>query len=139
MKQSHASNQDNQIDRKVIATDKAPKSIGPFSQAIQAGDYVFVSGQGAFNPTTENLVEGGIKEQTKQVLLNIQSILEESGSSLERIVKISVFLSDWVYFKDMNEVYAEFFKKDPPARSTIQGQRYPEGHLVAMEAIALSR
>jgi 2-iminobutanoate/2-iminopropanoate deaminase len=128
-----------QIDRHVISTDKAPKSVGPFSQAILAGDFIFVAGQGAFNPSTGNLVEGGIKEQTRQVIRNIKTILESAGSSLERTVKMTVFLSDWVYFKEMNEAYAEFFTTEPPARSTVQGERWPEGHLVAMEAIALAK
>ena len=130
---------DQKINREVISTDKAPKSVGPFSQGIRAGDFIFVSGQGAFIPSTGALVEGGIKEQTRQVLRNIQFILEEAGSNLERIVKVTVFLTDWKYFKEMNEAYAEFFQTDPPARSTIQGERWPEGHLVAMEAIALAR
>lgn len=140
MEQSQQSNQKEEpINRKVITSDKAPKSIGPFSQAIQAGDFIFVSGQGAFVPATGKLVEGGIKEQTRQVIENIQTILETAGSSLRRVVKVSIFLTDWKYFKEMNEAYAEFFKSDPPARSTIQGQRFPEGHLIAMEAIALGK
>lgn len=132
--------QDEQIiKREVISTDKAPKSVGPYSQAIRAGNFIFVAGQGAFNPLTGVLVEGGIKEQTRQVLRNIQTILEAAGSNLERTVKVTVFLSDWKYFKEMNEAYAEFFKTNPPARSTIQGERWPEGHLVAMDVIALSK
>lgn len=140
MEQSQQSNQkEESINRKVITSDKAPKSIGPFSQAIQAGDFIFVSGQGAFDPATGKLVEGGIKEQTKQVIENIQTILETAGSSLKRVVKVSIFLTDWNCFKEMNEAYAEFFKSDPPARSTIQGQRFPVGHLIAMDAIALAK
>lgn len=127
------------IKREVISTENAPKSVGPYSQAIRAGDFIFVAGQGAFNPLTGVLVEGGIKEQTRQVLRNIQTILEAAGSNLEKTVKVTVFLSDWKYFKEMNEAYAEFFKTNPPARSTIQGQRWPEGHLVAMDVIALSK
>lgn len=130
---------EQKIKREVISTDKAPKSVGPYSQAIRAGDFIFVAGQGAFNPLTGNLAEGGIKEQTRQVLRNIQTILEAAGSNLERTVKVTVFLTDWKYFKEMNEAYAEFFKTNPPARSTIQGDRWPEGHLVAMDVIALSK
>ena len=134
-----ASAQDQQIiKREVISTDKAPKSVGPYSQAIRAGEFIFVSGQAAFNPLTGVLVEGGIKEQTRQVLRNIQTILEAAGSNLERTVKVTVFLTDWKYFKEMNEAYAEFFKTNPPARSTIQGERWPEGHLIAIDVIALS-
>ncbi len=138
----HASAQDQneqKIKREVISTDKAPKSVGPYSQAIRAGDFIFVAGQGAFSPLTGILVEGGIKEQTRQVLRNIQTILEAAGSNLDRVVKVTVFLTDWKYFKEMNEAYAEFFKTNPPARSTIQGDRWPEGHLVAMDVIALSK
>ena len=126
-------------EREVISTDKAPKSVGPYSQAIRAGDFIFCAGQGAFDPVTGKLVEGGIKEQTRQVLRNLQAVLESAGSGLDRVVKVSVFLTDWKYFKEMNEAYAEFFKTNPPARSTIQGERWPEGHLVAMEAIALAK
>ena len=121
----------------VVSTDKAPKAFGPYSQAIRAGDFIFCAGQGAFDPVTGGLVEGGIKEQTRQVLRNLQAVLEAEGSGLDRAVKITVFLSDWKYFKEMNEAYAEFFKSNPPARSTIQGERWPEGHLVAIDAIAL--
>ena len=125
------------LEREVIFTDKAPKSVGPYSQAIRAGDFIFCAGQGPFDPTTGKLVEGGIKEQTRQVLRNLQAVLEAAGSGLDRAVKLTVFLSDWKYFKEMNEAYAEFFKTNPPARSTIQGERWPEGHLVAIDAIAL--
>ena len=123
----------------VISTSKAPKSVGPFSQGIRAGGFIFCSGQGAFEPATGQLVEGGIKEQTRQVLRNIRAVLEGGGSGLDRVVKVTVFLSDWKYFREMNEAYAEFFSTDhPPARSTVQGERWPEGHLVAMEAVALA-
>jgi len=122
----------------VIATDQAPKAVGPYSQGIRAGGLLFCAGQGAFVPATGRLVEGGIKEQTRQVLRNLQAILEAGGSGLDRVVKVTVFLSDWKYFKEMNEAYAEFFCTDhPPARSTVQGARWPEGHLVAIDAIAL--
>lgn len=130
---------EKKIKREVIFTDKAMKPVGPYSQAIRAGDFIFVAGQGASSPTTGVLVEGGIKEQTRQVLRNIQTILEAAGSNLERTVKVTVFLTDWKYFKEMNEAYAEFFKTNPPARSTIQGERWPDGHLVAMDVIALSK
>ncbi len=123
----------------VISTSNAPISVGPFSQGTRAGGFIFCSGQGAFEPTTGRLVEGGIKEQTRQVVRNLQAVLEAGGSGLDRVVKVTVFLSDWSYFKEMNEAYAEFFGTErPPARSTVQGERWPEGHLVAMEAIALA-
>ena len=123
----------------VISTGKAPKSVGPYSQATRAGGFIFCAGQGAFEPATGQLVAGGIKEQTRQVLRNLQAVLEAGGSGLDRVVKVTVFLSDWKYFKEMNEAYAEFFATDhPPARSTVQGERWPDGHLVAIEAVALA-
>ena len=122
----------------IISSRKAPKSVGPFSQGIKAGGFIFCSGQGAFEPSTGKLVSGGIKEQIRQVLQNIQAILEAGGSGLDQVVKVTVFLSNWKFFKEMNEAYTEFFADHPPARSTIQGERWPEGHLVAMDAIALA-
>ena len=123
----------------IISTRKAPKSVGPYSQATRAGGFIFCAGQGAFDPATGQLVAGGIKEQTRQVLRNLQAVLEAGGSGLNRVVKVTVFLSDWKYFKEMNEAYAEFFGTDhAPARPTVQGERWPEGHLVAIEAIALA-
>lgn len=124
----------------IIRTKNAPTSVGPFSQGTRAKGFIFCSGQGAFDPVTGKLVAGGIKEQTRQVLRNIEAVLKAGGGDLDSIVKVTVFLSDWKYFKEMNEAYAEFFDSDrAPARSTVQGDRWPEGHLVAMEAIALER
>ena len=123
----------------VISTSEAPASVGPFSQAIQAGGFVFCSGLGALDPATGRVVEGGILAQTRQVLRNLQMVLEAAHSGLDRVVKCTVFLADWKYFKEMNEAYAEFFREgSAPARSTICGERWPEGHLVAIEAIALA-
>jgi 2-iminobutanoate/2-iminopropanoate deaminase len=128
------------IDIDIVRTDAAPKPVGPFSQGTRGGGFVFCSGQGAFDPATGGLVAGGIKEQTRQVLRNVQTVLEAGGSGLDRVVKVTAFLSDWKYFREMNEAYAEFFGTDrPPARSTVQGARWPEGHLVAMDAIALTK
>lgn len=122
----------------VIKTKSAPVSVGPFSQGTRARGFIFCSGQGAFDPATGQLVPGGVKEQTRRVLRNIEAVFKAAGSDLERVVKVTVFLSDWKYFKEMNEAYAEFFSSEcAPARSTVQGDRWPEGHLVAMEAIAL--
>lgn len=124
------------MDFEVISTPNAPQAKGPYAQATRAGDFIFCAGQGGFDPNTGMLVEGGIREQTKQVLRNLSAILEAAGSGLNRVVKVTVFLHDWKDFQGMNEVFAEFFPEKLPARSTVQGQRWPEGSLVAMEAIA---
>jgi 2-iminobutanoate/2-iminopropanoate deaminase len=126
------------MDIQVISSSNAPKQVGPYSQAIQAGGFIFCAGQGPSHPATGRLVDGGIREQTRQVLRNLDAVLQAAGSNLSRVVKVTVFLHDWKYFKEMNEVFAEFFVNNPPARSTIQGSRWPEGALVAMEAIAIA-
>jgi 2-iminobutanoate/2-iminopropanoate deaminase len=125
------------MDFDVVSTPNAPPSVGPYSQATRAGNFVFCAGQAAFDPKTGRLVEGGIREQTAQSLRNLGAILEAAGSDLSRIVKVTIFLHDWKYFQEMNETFAEFFRERPPARSTAQGERWPEGSLVAIEAIAL--
>ena len=126
------------MEIEVISSPNAPQSVGPYSQAVRAGDFIFCSGQWGVDPKTGRLVDGGIREQTSQVLRNVGAILEAAGSNLSRVVKVTVFLHDWKYFKEMNEAYAEFFREKPPARSTVQGERWPEGSLVAMEAIAFA-
>ena len=125
--------------REAVATDKAPKAIGPYSQGIKAGDFVFTAGQAGVDPATGKLVGGGIAEQTRQVLKNIQAILEAGGASLDRVVKCGVFLADMADFQAMNAVYAEFFPpdKNPPARTTVQAAKLPLGALVEIDAIAL--
>lgn len=125
------------MDIRVISSADAPKAVGPYSQAIRAGDFIFCSGQAGFDPATGKIVEGGIRAQTAQVLRNLDTVLKAAGSGLNRVVKVTVFLHDWKYFTEMNETYAEFFKENPPARSTVKGERWPEGSLVAMEAIAV--
>lgn len=125
--------------RDVIRTESAPNAVGPYSQGIRAGGFIFCAGQAAFDPATGKLVPGGIREQTRQRLRNLRAILEAAGSNLTRVVKVTVFLTDWKHFAEMNEVFAEVFgMEEPPARSTIQGARWPEGSLVAIEAIALA-
>jgi 2-iminobutanoate/2-iminopropanoate deaminase len=126
------------MDIEAISTANAPKAMGPYSQATRAGGFIFCAGQGGFDPSTGRLVDGGVKEQTRQVFRNLGAVLEAAGSDLSRVVKVTVFLHDWKYFKDMNDAYAEFFPNSPPARSTVQGERWPEGSLVAIEAIALA-
>jgi len=125
------------MEIEVVSSPNAPQSVGPYSQATRAGDFIFCAGQGGFDPKTGCLVDGGIREQTCQVLRNLGAILEAAGSNLSRVVKVTVFLHDWKYFKEMNEAYAGFFREKPPARSTVKGERWPEGSLVAMEAIAV--
>lgn len=127
------------MEFEVISSRHAPESKGPYSQATRAGDFIFCAGQGGFDPVTGVLVEGGIREQTAQTLQNLSVILEAAGSGLDRVVKVTVFLHDWKYFNEMNEVFAQFFPAKPPARSTAQGQRWPEGSLIAMEAVALAK
>lgn len=120
----------------IISTGDAPRSVGPYSQATKFGDLIFVAGQGAFDPATGILVTGGIREQTRQALTNINAILLAANSGLDCVLKATIFLHDWQYFAEMNEVFGEVFGARPPARSTVCGQRWPEGSLVAIEAVA---
>ncbi len=126
------------MDRRVISTPQAPQALGPYSQAIRSGDFIFCAGQTPLDPATGKLVEGGIKEQTRRVLQNLSAVLEAAGSSASRIVKTTVFLVNLDDFKAMNETYAEFFPSAPPARSTVQVSRLPAGAMVEIEAIALA-
>lgn len=119
-----------------IHTEKAPKAIGPYSQAIKVGNLVFTSGQVPIVPATGEFVEGGIQEQTRQALTNAQAILEEAGTSLKNVVKTTVYLSDMANFAAMNEVYAEFFTQPYPARSAVAVKALPKGALVEVECIA---
>jgi 2-iminobutanoate/2-iminopropanoate deaminase len=126
------------MERKVVVTQDAPQAIGPYSQAITFGDLVFCSGQIPLAPDG-TLVEGGITEQTRQVLTNLKGLLAAAGSSLEHVVKTTVFLSDMNEFRAMNEVYEQFFSGDAPARSTVQVARLPRDVRVEIEAIAVRR
>lgn len=119
-----------------IHTEKAPKAIGPYSQAIKVGNLVFASGQVPIVPATGEFVEGGIKEQTRQSLINAKAILEEAGTSLSKVVKTTVYLSDMANFAAMNEVYAEFFTQPYPARSAVAVKTLPKNALVEVECIA---
>lgn len=123
---------------KRIQTDKAPAPIGPYSQAVAAdGKFLYTAGQVAIDPATGNVVEGDIKVQTRQVLKNLEAILNAGGSSLKSVVKTTVFLKDMNEFGSMNEVYGEFFSVSAPARSTVQVSRLPKDVKVEIEAIAL--
>jgi 2-iminobutanoate/2-iminopropanoate deaminase len=124
--------------REVIATDKGPKAIGPYSQAIRANGFIFISGQGAGDPVTGKIVDGGVAEQTERCLENLKAIVEAAGSSLDRAVKLSVFLKDINDFTAMNEVYARYFPNNPPARTTIEAARLPRDFKVEIDLIALA-
>jgi len=124
--------------RDVIATGDAPKAIGPYAQAIRAGGFVFCAGQVGLDPVSGNLVEGGLEAQTRRALLNLQAVLTAAGSSLNQVVKTTVFLQKMDDFPAMNKIYQEFFPQEPPARSTIAVAGLPRGALVEVEAIALA-
>ena len=123
--------------KKQVQTDKAPKAIGPYSQAIIADDFVFCSGQIPIDPATGELNTGSIEDQTRQVLKNIGAVLEAAGSSYDKVVKTTVFLQDMNDFAKMNAVYAEFFKAPSPARAAVQVARLPRDVKIEIEAIAL--
>ena len=122
---------------KVISTEKAPAAIGPYSQAIQVGSFVYTSGQIPIDPATGVVVEGGIKEQARQSLANVKAILAEAGLSMSSVVKTTVFLADMNDFADMNTVYAEFFTEPYPARSAVAVKTLPKGASVEIEVVAV--
>ena len=124
--------------REIVKTTQAPQAIGPYSQAVRAGEFVFASGQIPINPHTGEFVAGGIAEQTDQVLRNLAMVLEAAGTNLARVVKTTVFLADMNDFALMNEVYARYFKSEPPARATVEAKRLPRDARVEIEAIALA-
>jgi 2-iminobutanoate/2-iminopropanoate deaminase len=123
--------------KKIISTPNAPAAIGPYSQAIEAGNTLYVSGQIPINPATGKLVDGGIKEQTLQVLKNIGAILEASGYSYKDVVKSTCLLANMDDFKEMNEVYASVYSENPPARAAYGVVRLPMGALIEIETIAV--
>lgn len=124
--------------RTAISTDRGPKAIGPYSQAIQANGLIFISGQIPLDPKTNTLVEGDIRVQTERVLENLKGIVEAAGSSLGKVVKTTVFLKDMGEFAAMNEVYARYFAADPPARATVEVARLPRDVRVEIDLIALA-
>jgi 2-iminobutanoate/2-iminopropanoate deaminase len=121
----------------IVSTDKAPGAIGPYSQAVKAGNMVFCSGQIPIDPQTGEFVAGGVMEQAEQVLKNLAAVLEAAGSGLEKVVKTTVFLADMGDFAVMNEVYAKYFGESKPARATVQAARLPKDALVEIDCIAI--
>ena len=124
------------MNKETVSTDKAPKAIGPYEQAIKIGDFVYTAGQIPIDPQTGNLVHGGIKEQTSQVLENLKAVLEAAGTSLDRVVKATVFLKNMADFTAMNEVYGEYLGQAKPARSTVAVADLPRGSLVEIDFVA---
>lgn len=124
--------------REVIATKDAPQAIGPYSQAIKANGFVFVSGQVSIDPATQQVINGDVTAQTERVLKNLSAILQAAGTSLEKVVRSTVFLKNMGDFAAMNEVYARYFKSAPPARSTVEAARLPKDVAVEIDVIALA-
>ncbi|MHB8172420.1 MAG: RidA family protein [Thermincolia bacterium] len=121
----------------VISTDRAPAAIGPYSQAIKAGNLLFTSGQVPIEPSTGQVIQGDIQIQTRLVLENLKAVLEAGGSSLDKVLKATVFIKDMNDFAKVNEIFAEYFRENPPARSCIEAARLPRDVGVEIEAIAL--
>ncbi len=121
--------------KQILNTQNAPKALGPYSQGIKAGCLIFLSGQLGLDPGTNDFATGGVAEQTRQALTNLKNVIESGGSLMENVVKTTVFLKDMNDFQAMNAVYGEFFKSDPPARSTVQVAALPKNGLVEIEAI----
>ena len=124
--------------REIISTDKGPKAIGPYSQAVKANGFVFTAGQVPFDPATGQLVEGDVGRQTARVLENLKAIVEAAGSSLDRAVKATVYLKDMNDFVAMNEVYARYFPSNPPARSTVEAARLPRDVRIEIDLVCLA-
>jgi len=124
------------MTREVISTTNAPAAVGPYSQAIKTGELVFTAGQLGIDPATGKFVDGDVTDQARQALKNMKAILKEAGTSMEKVIKVTVFLQDMGDFKAVNEVYGTFFTAKPPARSAVEVAALPLGGLVEMEAIA---
>lgn len=125
--------------KEIIATEKGPKAIGPYSQAVKAGGLIFTAGQIALDPSTNQLVEGDVARQTVRVLENLKAIIQAAGSSLDRAVKATVYLKDMGDFAAMNEVYGRYFAQNPPARSTVEAARLPRDVRVEIDLIVLAQ
>lgn len=125
------------METKIVRSDRAPEPIGPYSQAIVAGSLVFTSGQIAIDPQSGQLVAGGVEQQTEQVIKNLQAVLEAAGSSLDRVVKVTIFLKDMADFTKVNEIYGRYFGQALPARSTVEVARLPKDVAVEIDCIAV--
>jgi len=123
--------------RKIISTQHAPAAVGPYSQAVQVGDFIYSAGQIPLVPATGKLIEGGIEAQTRQVMQNLAAVLEAAGSSLAHVIKTTIYVTDLANFAAINQVYGSFFAADPPARSTVQVAALPLGAQVEIEVVAL--
>ena len=125
------------MKKETVSTDKAPKAIGPYAQAIKAGEFVYTAGQIPIDPQSGNLIAGGIAEQTRQVLENLKAVLEAAGSSLDQVIKATVFLKNMADFTVLNEIYGEYLGAAKPARSTVAVAELPRGALVEIDFVAL--
>ena len=122
--------------KKIIYSEKAPKPIGPYSQAVEVGNLVFLSGQIGIDPNTGNIVAGGVAAETRQVMANIRAVLEKANLTFANIIKTTIFLANLADFTEVNQIYAEYFTKDFPARSTVEVKALPKGVKIEIEAIA---
>jgi 2-iminobutanoate/2-iminopropanoate deaminase len=127
------------IQREIISTQNAPAAVGPYSQAVRVGDFIYTAGQIALLPETGKLIEGGIEAQTRQIMQNMAAVLEAAGSSLAQVVKTTIFVTNLADFAVINKIYGSFFAGDPPARSTVQVAALPLGAQVEIEAMAIVR
>jgi 2-iminobutanoate/2-iminopropanoate deaminase len=125
------------ISKSVLASERAPKAVGPYSQGVSVGGFVFTSGQIALNPETGALIPGGIKEQTQQALVNLTAVLNGARLTLREVIKTTVYMQDLSGFEQMNEVYGRFFQSPFPVRTTLQAAALPKGALIEIEAIAI--
>jgi len=125
------------MKKSIVSTQKAPAAVGPYSQAVRQGNLLFTAGQIPLDPETGRMVDGGIEEQTRRVLDNLSAVLEAGGSGLDRVLKMTVFMTDLGLFAAMNAVYAEYFPENPPARSAVQVVALPLGAMIEMEGVAL--
>jgi 2-iminobutanoate/2-iminopropanoate deaminase len=124
--------------KEIVTTDRGPKAIGPYSQAVKANGFIFVSGQIAIDPATQQLIQGDIQQQTERVMENLKGIVMAAGSTMEKVVRTTVFLADMNEFTAMNEIYGKYFPAAPPARATVQVARLPRDVRVEIDVVALA-